>query len=105
MEIDGPLARVKDLPDNLTATRTRGPLGSAFDRVRIINLRRRGDRRAETLGELVAFNNYLMIGMAPLMLLGNTLNAATLAVDRLDGEIAARRERIERHAPCRHGAR
>ena len=54
MEIDGPLARVKDLPDNLTATRTRGPLGSAFDRVRIINLRRRGDRRAETLRELVA---------------------------------------------------
>ena len=45
---------MKDLPDNLTATRTRGPLGSAFDRVRIINLRRRGDRRAETLGELVA---------------------------------------------------
>ena len=37
MEIDGPLARVKDLPDNLTATRTRGPLGSAFDRVQIIN--------------------------------------------------------------------
>jgi GR25 family glycosyltransferase involved in LPS biosynthesis len=45
---------VKDLPDNLTATRPRGPLGSAFDRVRIINLRRRSDRRAETLRELVA---------------------------------------------------
>jgi putative ABC transport system permease protein len=29
------------------------------------------------------------------MLLGNTLNAATLAVDRLDGEIDARRDRIE----------
>jgi ATP-binding cassette subfamily B protein len=32
-----------------------------------------------TLGELVAFNNYLMIGMAPLMLLGNTLTAVSRA--------------------------
>jgi ATP-binding cassette subfamily B protein len=32
-----------------------------------------------TLGELVAFNNYLMIGMAPLMLLGNTLTAISRA--------------------------
>ncbi len=36
-----------------------------------------GDRL--TLGEFVAFNNYLMIGMAPLMLLGNTLTAITRA--------------------------
>ena len=36
-----------------------------------------GDRL--TLGELVAFNNYLMIGMAPLMLLGNTLTAVSRA--------------------------
>jgi hypothetical protein len=54
LEIDGPRDRVKDLPDNLTATRPRGPLGSAFGRVQIINLRRRSDRRAETLRELVA---------------------------------------------------
>jgi len=46
--------RVKNLTDKLTATRARGPLGSAFDRVRIINLRRRSDRRAETLRELGA---------------------------------------------------
>jgi ATP-binding cassette, subfamily B, multidrug efflux pump len=32
-----------------------------------------------TLGELVAFNNYLLIGMAPLMLLGNTLTAVSRA--------------------------
>jgi len=32
-----------------------------------------------SLGELVAFNNYLMIGMAPLMLLGNTLTAVSRA--------------------------
>ncbi len=32
-----------------------------------------------TLGELVAFNNYLMIGMAPLMLLGNILTAVSRA--------------------------
>ena len=32
-----------------------------------------------TLGEMVAFNNYLMIGMAPLMLLGNTLTAISRA--------------------------
>lgn len=32
-----------------------------------------------TLGELVAFNNYVMIGMAPLMLLGNTLTAVSRA--------------------------
>jgi hypothetical protein len=54
LEIDGPRGRVKDLPDKLTATCARGPLGSAFDRVQIINLRRRSDRRAETLRELVA---------------------------------------------------
>ena len=32
-----------------------------------------------TLGELVAFNNYLMIGMAPLMLLGNILTMISRA--------------------------
>lgn len=32
-----------------------------------------------TLGELVAFNNYLMIGMMPLLLLGNMLNMASRA--------------------------
>ncbi|MBU1662503.1 MAG: ABC transporter ATP-binding protein/permease [Chloroflexi bacterium] len=32
-----------------------------------------------TLGELVAFNNYLMIGMAPLMLLGNILTMVSRA--------------------------
>ena len=32
-----------------------------------------------TLGELVAFNNYLMIGMAPLMLLGNVLTMVSRA--------------------------
>jgi ATP-binding cassette subfamily B multidrug efflux pump len=32
-----------------------------------------------TLGELVAFNNYLMIGMAPLMLLGNMLTMVSRA--------------------------
>jgi len=32
-----------------------------------------------TVGQLVAFNNYLMIGMAPLMLLGNMLTMATRA--------------------------
>lgn len=32
-----------------------------------------------TLGELVAFNNYLMIGMAPLMMLGNILTAVSRA--------------------------
>jgi ATP-binding cassette subfamily B protein len=32
-----------------------------------------------TLGELVAFNNYLMIGMAPLMLLGNILTTISRA--------------------------
>ncbi len=32
-----------------------------------------------TLGELVAFNNYLMIGMAPLMLLGNILTTFSRA--------------------------
>jgi len=32
-----------------------------------------------TLGELVAFNNYLMIGMAPLMLLGNILTTVSRA--------------------------
>jgi len=36
-----------------------------------------GDRL--TLGELVAFNNYLMIGMAPLMLLGNILTMISRA--------------------------
>jgi ATP-binding cassette subfamily B protein len=36
-----------------------------------------GDRL--TLGELVAFNNYLMIGMAPLMLLGNVLTMVSRA--------------------------
>jgi hypothetical protein len=45
---------VEDLPDNLTADRPRGPLGSAFDRVQIINLRRRSDRRVETERELQA---------------------------------------------------
>jgi ATP-binding cassette subfamily B multidrug efflux pump len=32
-----------------------------------------------SLGELVAFNNYLMIGMTPLLLLGNMLNLASRA--------------------------
>jgi ATP-binding cassette subfamily B protein len=32
-----------------------------------------------TLGELVAFNNYLMIGMAPLMMLGNVLTMVSRA--------------------------
>jgi len=32
-----------------------------------------------TMGELVAFNNYVMIGMAPLMLLGNTLTMVSRA--------------------------
>jgi ATP-binding cassette subfamily B multidrug efflux pump len=32
-----------------------------------------------TLGELVAFNNYLMIGMAPLMMLGNILTMVSRA--------------------------
>jgi ATP-binding cassette subfamily B protein len=32
-----------------------------------------------TIGELVAFNNYVMIGMAPLMLLGNTLTMVSRA--------------------------
>ena len=32
-----------------------------------------------TLGELVAFNNYLMIGMAPLMMLGNSLTGVSRA--------------------------
>ncbi len=32
-----------------------------------------------TLGELVAFNSYLMIGMAPLMLLGNVLTMVSRA--------------------------
>jgi ATP-binding cassette subfamily B protein len=32
-----------------------------------------------SLGELVAFNNYVMIGMAPLMLLGNTLTMVARA--------------------------
>jgi len=32
-----------------------------------------------SLGELVAFNNYLMIGMAPLMMLGNILTMVTRA--------------------------
>jgi ATP-binding cassette subfamily B multidrug efflux pump len=32
-----------------------------------------------SLGELVAFNNYLMIGMTPLLLLGNMLNMAARA--------------------------
>lgn len=36
-----------------------------------------GDRL--TLGELVAFNNYLMIGMAPLMILGNILTMISRA--------------------------
>jgi ATP-binding cassette subfamily B multidrug efflux pump len=32
-----------------------------------------------SLGELIAFNNYLMIGMTPLLLLGNMLNMASRA--------------------------
>ena len=54
-----PRASVNHLPDKPTSTPARGPLGSAFDRVRVINLRRRTDRRAETLRELVVLGESL----------------------------------------------
>ena len=38
-----------------------------------------------TIGELVAFNNYVMIGMAPLMILGNTLTMVSRAEASANG--------------------
>lgn len=63
-----------------------------------------------TLGELVAFNNYLMIGMAPLMLLGNVLTMVSRAEasagrfwEVLDTRPAIRVAAEPHHAPALRG--
>jgi ATP-binding cassette subfamily B protein len=64
-----------------------------------------------SIGELVAFNNYLMIGMSPLMLLGNILTmvsrADTSAIrmwEVLDTEPVVKTAVSPHTAPIRHGA-
>jgi len=59
-----------------------------------------------TMGELIAFNNYLMIGMSPLMLLGNVLTS----VSRAEASAARITEILDTHssiqsAPDAHKAR